>query len=494
MNLKKKLTSLIKEKFNTLFLQYFLIISAIVIIPLSISSLIYYQYYSISLEEELENANRHTALKVKDVSEMVFDEVGQLILQLCVNKDLEQIVSYNSTLFPDYNAMKRYTSLISSFDTTTMTSKYIHSISVYSIPNEHVFSSLFGSWEKEYYTDNSWIDETLSNKDINDFYIESRNINYGLEDTRIISFNRFFPIDSNYKKGIISLNIDVLEMSDLISNINENYFEKIAIFDNEGNIILYSDYKSSPDFFESTMKQFSGQDSDSSIIEYNGTKYVATLLASNNSYFNYLFATPVDIFESKLMNLRKFMMLTLLIAALFSLALAYLIAKKVYQPIKNIRNIIKNDKNLSVEYRNNKNDEYKYITESMKHTFKLSSDIEKEINYRIELLDKAKAAALQAHINPHFLCNTLESINLMAIRKLDATNEISQMVVSLSSLLRQSLQTENAFIDLKKEIDYAKEYISIQQYRYDYSFDVKWNISKECLDLKVIKIMLQPPY
>jgi two-component system sensor histidine kinase YesM len=80
----------------------------------------------------------------------------------------------------------------------------------------------------------------------------------------------------------------------------------------------------------------------------------------------------------------------------------------------------------------------------------------------------------------------------MALRELNEDNEISKMVLSLSSLLRQSLETENAFTTLKEEVVHAKEYINIQKYRYNDKFNVEWHIDRNCLNLRVVKIMLQP--
>lgn len=495
MKLKGLLKRVFSYKFNSLLFEYFIIISAIVIIPLSILSFVYYGYYSTSLQQELEGSNKHTALKVRDITDMVFSETRQLLVQLCINRDLEQIVRYNSKLFPDYDAINRYTSLVSSFGMTTLTSRYIHSISVFSIPNNYVFSSLYGGSERQYYVDNGWIDKSIGMAATGNFYTESRAINDASGQTDIISYNGYNPLDEDHKNGIISINIDIGQLINLITSVNDNYFEKVFISDSDNNIILSTDYDYNThedSFFSSAVRQINENKTDSSIIDSNGTRYVATFIESEYSDFSYLFATPVDIFEVKLLNLRRFMLLALLLGVVFSLTLAYLMSLRVYRPIRNIRNIIDEDIHLSDEYKTKRKDEFNYIIDNMKRTFKLSHDVEKELKYRIELLDKAKAAALQSHINPHFLCNTLETVNFMALRELDEDNEISKMVLSLSSLLRQSLETENAFTTLKDEVEHSKEYINIQKYRYNDKFSVDWCIDRNCLDLKVIKIMIQP--
>ena len=497
MKIKRFFKKIFSYKFSSLLFEYFITISAIVIIPISILSFIYYSYYSSSLQQELEDSNKHTALKVRDVTDMVFSETRQLLLQLCINHDLEQIVRYNSRQFPDYSAITRYTSLVQSFDLTSLTSRYIHSISVYSIPNDYIFSSLFGGSERVYYGDNEWIDKAIEMSKTGVFYTESRQIIIpdSVNSTYIISYNGYNPLDSDHKNGIISINIDINQLIELITSINEDYFEKIFISDQNGDIVLSTDYDYTTDresFFENATRQIMEENTDSAIISHEGINYVATFVSSDHSDFNYLFVTPVNIYETKLKSLRSFMFVALAMGVVFSLVLAYFMSLRVYRPIRNIRGIIDHDKRLSDEYKARRKDEYNYIVDNMKRTFKLSHDIEKELKYRIDLLDQAKAAALQSHINPHFLCNTLETVNFMALRELDEDNEISKMVLSLSSLLRQSLETENAFTTLKAEIDHSKEYINIQKYRYNDKFSVEWDIDRECLELRVIKIMLQP--
>ena len=499
MKIKPRLKALLRRlpryKFNSLFMEYFIIISALVIIPLSVLSYVYYGYYSSSLEQELENSNKHTALKVRDITDMVFSETRQLLTQLCINQDLEQIVRYNSRLFPDYSAIKRYSSLVSSFSTTSLTSQYIRSINAYSIPNDYVFSSEYGGSERKYFKDNEWVDKAIEMSQEGAFYTQARKSPEAGDHIDIISYIGFSPMDSDYKNGIVSINIYIDQIIDLITNINESYFEKIFISDTYGNIVLSTDYDYSKEpegFFTVATNQIAKSETDSAIIEYDGTNYVASYISSEHSDFRYLFATPVDVFEIKLLKLRQFMIIALLAGMCLSLVLSYLMSLHFYKPIRNIKKIIDDDVHLSDEYKANRKDEYNYIIDNMRRTFTLSHDTEKELKYRIELLDKAKTAALQSHINPHFLCNTLETVNFMALRELDEDNEISKMVLSLSSLLRQSLETENAFTTLKEEVEHAKEYINIQKYRYNDKFNVEWHIDRNCLNLRVVKIMLQP--
>ena len=103
---------------------------------------------------------------------------------------------------------------------------------------------------------------------------------------------------------------------------------------------------------------------------------------------------------------------------------------------------------------------------------------------------KAQMRALMAQINPHFLYNTLDSINWMAMKY--KAEDIQLMVSSLATMLRHSLNKGNDFISLKNELDQARSYIQIQQMRFKDWFDVRFDVDPELLDTTVIKLILQP--
>lgn len=81
---------------------------------------------------------------------------------------------------------------------------------------------------------------------------------------------------------------------------------------------------------------------------------------------------------------------------------------------------------------------------------------------------------LKAQLNPHFLFNTLNSIYSLANKKSDDT---TVAIVTLSELMRYMIYEANEeFISLEKEIEYIKNYISLQLLRLRDSSGVKINV------------------
>jgi len=97
---------------------------------------------------------------------------------------------------------------------------------------------------------------------------------------------------------------------------------------------------------------------------------------------------------------------------------------------------------------------------------------------------------LQAQINPHFLYNTLFSIKCMVEMK--ENKQASLMLADFIELLRMTLKKEGKFIQLSREMECIKKYVSIQKYRYENKFELYYETPQECSDILVPKLILQP--
>lgn len=113
------------------------------------------------------------------------------------------------------------------------------------------------------------------------------------------------------------------------------------------------------------------------------------------------------------------------------------------------------------------------------------------VNYKNELLVKeAQIKALETQINPHFLYNTLESINWRA--KISNEQEISLMVESLGNLMRASLSQKTKTFSIRQELDFLNSYIAIQQLRFEEQLRFTMQADEEIMDIQVPKLTIQP--
>ncbi len=108
----------------------------------------------------------------------------------------------------------------------------------------------------------------------------------------------------------------------------------------------------------------------------------------------------------------------------------------------------------------------------------------------IDKQHSAEITALEAQINPHFLYNTLDTINWMAIDRDDY--EISNAITALASILRYGISDSNGIVTVREEVNWLKQYIFLQQTRLKNSFDCRMDIDLAVMDVPIHKLLLQP--
>lgn len=114
----------------------------------------------------------------------------------------------------------------------------------------------------------------------------------------------------------------------------------------------------------------------------------------------------------------------------------------------------------------------------------------KEHQYHMQVLE---LLMLQNQMNPHFLFNTMHSINWKAIALTNSENDVSSMIENLSVILRFSLKEPLQPVTLKEEIEVANSYLEIENKRFGNRFEaVEWKTSVELDKYQVPKLIIQP--
>lgn len=103
---------------------------------------------------------------------------------------------------------------------------------------------------------------------------------------------------------------------------------------------------------------------------------------------------------------------------------------------------------------------------------------------------EAELKILHEQIKPHFLYNTLDTIQWMA-KKYHA-QDIVDIVLALSNFFRVSLSQGKEYITLEQEVDMVKNYLDIQKFRYEELFDYRMELDENIMKCRVLKLSLQP--
>lgn len=115
---------------------------------------------------------------------------------------------------------------------------------------------------------------------------------------------------------------------------------------------------------------------------------------------------------------------------------------------------------------------------------------EKESLEKDRLVKELELQALQSQINPHFLFNTLNVLSKLAL--LEGAEKTSDLIVSMSNLLRYNLRNLDQPVTLRDELEHVKEYFTIQQARFRERVRIELTVDEAALQQAIPSLTLQP--
>lgn len=181
-----------------------------------------------------------------------------------------------------------------------------------------------------------------------------------------------------------------------------------------------------------------------------------------------------------------------LLSLLFGVSLAWVVWRMVYRPLRMVNHEILNfrQQNTSKPPIDTGLLEFNHIliniTEMRSRIHELITDVEEKEKRR----GKLEVEKLLVQINPHFIHNTLNTIQWLA--RMQGQSNIAQLVTIFTRILHYNLGKQNIIVELRAEIDALRDYIELQNIRYDHIFNVDIQIPDDLLDIQVPRFILQP--
>ncbi|WP_099204085.1 sensor histidine kinase [Scatolibacter rhodanostii] len=185
--------------------------------------------------------------------------------------------------------------------------------------------------------------------------------------------------------------------------------------------------------------------------------------------------------------------LILMVVFLFALCMLLVFYFNFRRRINSVIKLLDNfdeDEPLKNYDNKNRNDEIGKIKQhAVKMQNRIKTLIEEEYKIKIQNVS-AQYEALSANINPHFLYNTLNSIAVTAT--MEGAQDSREMILALSDLFRYSADMSKGQVKLSDELKNVKDYLYIQEIRYNHNFIFRMSIEEELMNAKVPKLILQP--
>jgi len=216
-----------------------------------------------------------------------------------------------------------------------------------------------------------------------------------------------------------------------------------------------------------------------------------TFSESGSGGWKLVLFVPVGVYNSDLTiwtyRFALIAVLSLMLSALFSVLIWIMIFNPIKRFNRQLRQIVVNNAITDVEKISvSEFDEYlKQFLKMKSHILLLMEAVKKETQQKSML----EVQQLFYKINPHFLLNTLDTLRWQA--KLKNEPELVNMTSSLIKLLYYNLQSEEEST-LMSELSAIREYMLLQQSKYELEFVEHIELDSELMKVKMPKFILQP--
>lgn len=305
---------------------------------------------------------------------------------------------------------------------------------------------------------------------------------FGFETDKTRMITIFQRIGSN--QGVIVLNILPAYIENVLKSLS-TFPEQCILVVNENHQILFSDKQ--PDYLNHLKLEIINQSNQAFYtIKSAGESYIVSQLKSKRYGWKYISIVPQHALYQVPGTIIRVTVALLLISFALGLGLAFYVTRSNYNRLSRIIRIIDSAETGSPlpPLPDRVKDEYGYIMQNIVKTFIEQSYLKVQLSERRYKLQAAQLTALQAQINPHFLFNTLETVNWETIALTGKPNQVTKIIDNLSEILRYSLTNPEELVTLETEIANLNHYLEIQQYRNEGKFDVVWDYDPAALKSK----------
>lgn len=486
----------LKIKYDTLKIKEKLIIVFIIliIVPVLVLSIFTTYFTEYSTTSEVMKSMQETTKKISESIDNEISATMNTMVQVISDKKLQDIVSNTMAMeiverYDDvwYIKERMNTAFITSFSVENV---YICSYKgvVYTADKNYL------SLTKEYdFTRTGWFQE-MSQNNIDSIITSKYDVASIIEEgtqPKIFSIIKKIYDEKGKEIGCIIVDMDCNMIGGIIQNNNDEKIQNIMITDNDKKIIYHYQDKYIGTQFRSSYISEALSIENGYVEDVVDNKLVAFSKSSVTNW-NVIYEMKK---ESVLNNTDRFKIIlysTMILISSIAIFYAIRVSKSFSNPIMQLQSYMKEVENgdfdVRVEVKNQ--DEIGDLASSFDKMVKETKTLIQDV-YQSEIYQKeAELNALQAQINPHFLYNTLQTIDMIA--EAEGMDHISDACQALSKIFRYSINRGQEFVLLSEELNHIRNYMIIQKLRYSKRINMQYDISEKCERLYIVKLLVQP--
>ncbi|MCD8103815.1 MAG: sensor histidine kinase [Lachnospiraceae bacterium] len=290
--------------------------------------------------------------------------------------------------------------------------------------------------------------------------------------------------------GTMLIDVQPTVFYDIVKDISYDAGSIVYILDQEGCIVSGQDTEMTGQPFSDVLLVTDGGESFETVA-MDGSRYVFYTGCEIANGWRLVLAVPESYFLSDIQNLQIRMALLLAVTCLLAFGLVVAVGKGITRPITSLSDAMKRFGQGDFEVRCEAvgEDEIAVLTNSFNQMVKDIRTLIDEAYEQEMMQQEIEMKSLQMQINPHFLYNTLDTINWIA--RMNGVDQIGDLTYSLGNLMRYSLSKKD-FVTIDEELKNLRDYVEIQNVRYGDRMKVSCEADPELLDTYVPKLLLQP--
>lgn len=320
---------------------------------------------------------------------------------------------------------------------------------------------------------------------------------YSYEDGQyFLSLSRVYYNSFNSPQGIIEVKKSLSSLTQLIHSYHYTAGEEFYIFDKDGNLIYpFTSSPSASAYYNSVF------DDNIKEVERSTCKLKQVdqtyLLYQTSSYSGFTTIAKIDkanlssVFQNISGNL---FLLFVTLSAL--IVVSYLISKRIVTPLQQMYSQVHSfqltsDTLTGIELKEVDTNitELKTLYDAL---IKMQEQARLYMQRELQLQSKemqARMLALQAQMNPHFLYNSLATIQAMADEGM--TEEIETMCQNISRILRYISSDGEQLVSIRHEVAHTTDYLECMKIRYDHELHYSIELPEKIYEYKIPKLCLQ---
>lgn len=308
-----------------------------------------------------------------------------------------------------------------------------------------------------------------------------------------LSLVRSFNSLSSFKTlGVIGVDIKNSEIERIISNSFDLSKEVVIILDSNNSPIYYGGDLLEKDFFDNAVsKLLKKQRTFFEQTSYKGNNYYISGMINSHDRWKIIRIAPYfkDIETESLVQFNLALFISLGLIILFS---ALFMSGFLTKPISELMSAMHDVENGNLKKIDSKPKmkEFKELFAGFNHMVSRIEGLISETIDRQRRIRQVELNEIQEQMKPHFLYNTLESVEALAM--MGDTEKVCVAIEALGDFYRKSVSGGKEFLTIGEEIRIAKDYVQIMEIRFGDSFNAEFRCDNRCIEYMIPKLTIQP--